>query len=278
MSLRHFWQRRCRRRRRRRGSRRGIAARLGAAPAAAPAAAAPAGALEIELPVVAVHHGLRAGQLLDVLAAAGVIEMVVAEDQVLDLLRVELQLLHRRDDDVLRVILAVHRVEQDVAVVRRDQPRADAGIADPVEVVEQPLAAEDLRRARRRERRELRLAVGHADGRAVGILRAARRLAEDPEVEHEIGIVAGDAPSPCRRTPSPWATSPPTVPRSAKSARRRARRPARRPGPGRRAVAEAAPAPSSPSPPARSHRAPPESSSSSLPPTYFRLKGGNEGI
>ena len=78
-----------------------------------------------------------------VFAAAGVIEVVVAEDQVLDLHRVELQLLHRGDDDVARVILAVHRVEHDVAVVRRDQPGADAGVADPVEVVEQPLPADD---------------------------------------------------------------------------------------------------------------------------------------
>ncbi len=160
-----------RRGRRRRGWRRRRGIR--GCPSAPPTAATTAGALQIDLPVVAMHDGLRAGHPLNVLAAAGVIEVVVPEHQVLDLHRVELQLLHLGQDDVARVFLAVHGVEHDVSVVRRDQPRTDPGVADPVEVVEEPLPPDDNRRARRRVGLQFGLAVGHADRRAVAVLRAA---------------------------------------------------------------------------------------------------------
>ena len=176
------------------------------------AATAAAGALQVELPVVAMHDRFRAGQALDVFAAAGVIEMVVAEDQVLDLHGIEIQLLDRGDDDVARVFLAVHRVEQDVAVVRRDQPRADAGVADPVEVVEQALPADDLGRTRRRDRA--------ADAARCPARRPSRgpRSASRPTPCRRCRSRTADrdrsrrSPSPCPRTPWPSATSPPTAP------------------------------------------------------------------
>ena len=122
--------------------------------AALPAALGQVGR-EVQVPVGPVLDGLGAADLLEVPAATRVVAVMVAEDQKLDVLRIEARLLHGRDDDVARVGGVVHRVIHDVAVVRRDDPRADARIADPVEVVEHALNAEDLRRARRRIRRQL---------------------------------------------------------------------------------------------------------------------------
>jgi hypothetical protein len=121
-----------------------------------------------------------------------VIEVMVAEHQVLDLHRIQIELRDGWDDDVARVLLAVHRIEQDVSVVRRDQPRADARVADPVEVVEQTLTADHRWRVWCRKRLKTRFAVGNANRRPLLIRRATAGGAEDPEVELQIRIVSGE--------------------------------------------------------------------------------------
>jgi hypothetical protein len=82
------------------------------------------------------------------------VEVRVAVNRVPDLGRIEPDLAHAGEDDVLGVVLVVHGVEQDVAVVRGDDPRPDAGVAEPPEIVGEPLRRHGLGLARRGEGRE----------------------------------------------------------------------------------------------------------------------------
>src|SRR6185295_16907274 len=68
------------------------------------------------------------------------------------------------------------------------------GIPEPVEVVEQALCADDRRRTGSGIWLQMRLAVRHANARAVLVLRSSRCLAENAEVELQVRVVSGKRP------------------------------------------------------------------------------------
>ena len=80
---------------------------------------------------------LRPVLLLEVRRAAEMVEVAVADDDVLHVCRLETDLHERRLDDLLRFVNGVERVDQDDALIGRDRPCADRVEAEVVEVVEQ---------------------------------------------------------------------------------------------------------------------------------------------
>ena len=119
------------------------------------------------VPVGRAHDDTRAVFLLQDLRAADVIGVRVRNDDVFDLLRVETELLHPADDQLLGVVRK-DRVDQDDAVARRQRPGRVDLAADKIEVVE------DLRRlgvprlALRRLRR-----IGDVIGNGVAVVLAS---------------------------------------------------------------------------------------------------------
>ena len=87
------------------------------------------------VPVGRAHDDARAVFLLQDLGAADVIGVGVRNQDVLDLLRVESQLLHPADDQLLGVVRK-DRVDQDDAVSGRQRPRRVNLATHEIEVVE----------------------------------------------------------------------------------------------------------------------------------------------
>ena len=67
------------------------------------------------------HHDARIVARLDHLGAADVVLMGMRDDQVLDVLRIEPELLHAADDELFGVV-RIDRVDQDDAFARRQRP------------------------------------------------------------------------------------------------------------------------------------------------------------
>ena len=88
-----------------------------------------------QIPVGRRHHHVRLGAVLKELRAAGMIEVAVADDDVLDVRRIESELLQPADHFVLDRVVE-DRVDDDDAGGRHDRPRRVFGLPDEIEVVE----------------------------------------------------------------------------------------------------------------------------------------------
>src|SRR5438132_1517285 len=106
------------------------------------------------------------------------VEVGMPKHHVLDLGRVKPRLFHAGNEDVSRLILVIQGIKEYVALVGGNQPCADAGVSNPVKVVEQALDSQRYFGVRRRIRSEAWNTVGHADSRPVLVRGAARGLAE----------------------------------------------------------------------------------------------------
>ena len=147
---------------------------------------------KIKRPIVAAHNYLRMKIALNILATARMVEMKMSKDHIFNLCRVEASLFHAANENVARLIFVIQRVKKNITVLRCNKPRADAAIADPIKIVEEPLQPERHGRARRWIRSQVRKAVRHANRRPVGVRCAARRFAEYAKIELQVGIVPSD--------------------------------------------------------------------------------------
>ena len=91
--------------------------------------------LRNQIPVGPAHDDARAVPSLQHLGAADVVAMGVGDDDILDVLRIEAELLHPADDQFLGVV-GKDRVEEDDPVARRQRPGRVELAADEVEIVE----------------------------------------------------------------------------------------------------------------------------------------------
>src|SRR5438093_7926335 len=80
------------------------------------------------------------------------VEMAVADDDVLDLLRIQTSFLHSWYEDLFAFFRCVQGVNDDDSLARRERPRADSVEADIVEIVKNSRRLECLARNRRQPR------------------------------------------------------------------------------------------------------------------------------
>ena len=88
-----------------------------------------------QIPVVRRQDDAGAELVLQVLCAARVVAVSVADDRVLDLRRIETEFLHAADDLVLDRVVE-DRVDDDNSLGSRDGPRGVLGLSKEIEVVE----------------------------------------------------------------------------------------------------------------------------------------------
>src|SRR5262249_31272812 len=80
------------------------------------------------------------------------VEMAVADDDVLNLLRIQTSFLHSWYEDLFAFFRCVQGVDDNDSLARRERPRADSVEADVVEIVKNSCRLERLARNRRKPR------------------------------------------------------------------------------------------------------------------------------